>query len=86
MHIDIDRLGRQCAAVTNRGHLFFWEINHNGGLTKTLPSHNAIADNGLSHNLQTHEKSTSHEIKEEESTTVKNLFFKNFIYFSILGI
>ncbi|KAH7726804.1 LTS8 protein [Aphelenchoides avenae] len=28
VHCEIDRTGRQCAAVTNRGHLFFWNIMH----------------------------------------------------------
>lgn len=28
--MDIDRLGLQCAAVTNRGHLFLWDVSHTG--------------------------------------------------------
>jgi G protein beta subunit-like protein len=28
VHCEIDGSGRQCAAVTNRGHLFLWNINH----------------------------------------------------------
>uniref|UniRef100_A0A1I8B2M1 Target of rapamycin complex subunit lst8 n=1 Tax=Meloidogyne hapla TaxID=6305 RepID=A0A1I8B2M1_MELHA len=68
VHIDIDRLGRQCAAVTNRGNLFFWEISHKGGLAKTL-THNAIPDNGLAQKALIHEKPNSHELKVDESAT-----------------
>lgn len=35
VHVDIDRAGRQCAAVTNRGHLFMWNISHSGMLLAT---------------------------------------------------
>lgn len=37
MHIDIDKSGNQCAAVTNRGRLFLWDISHKG-LSVLLPS------------------------------------------------
>uniref|UniRef100_A0A915MAA0 Target of rapamycin complex subunit lst8 n=1 Tax=Meloidogyne javanica TaxID=6303 RepID=A0A915MAA0_MELJA len=68
VHIDIDRLGRQCAAVTNRGNLFFWEINHKGGgLAKTIPHLDTTADNGSTQKLQ--RQTTPQELKEDESTT-----------------
>ncbi|KAL3087749.1 hypothetical protein niasHT_029513 [Heterodera trifolii] len=31
VHVDIDQVGRQCAAVTNRGNLFLWDVSHTGG-------------------------------------------------------
>lgn len=37
VHVDIDRAGRQCAAVTNRGHLFMWNISHSGMVPMTNP-------------------------------------------------
>ncbi|CAK5085207.1 unnamed protein product [Meloidogyne enterolobii] len=68
VHIDIDRLGRQCAAVTNRGNLFFWEINHKGGgLAKTIPHLDATAEIGSTQKLQ--RQTTPQELKEDESTT-----------------
>ncbi|KAI6219184.1 Target of rapamycin complex subunit LST8 [Aphelenchoides fujianensis] len=33
VHVEIDQTGRQCAAVTNRGHLFIWNI-HTGTLAQ----------------------------------------------------
>ncbi|KAI6178655.1 Target of rapamycin complex subunit LST8 [Aphelenchoides besseyi] len=33
VHVEIDQTGRQCAAVTNRGHLFIWNI-HSGTLVQ----------------------------------------------------
>jgi hypothetical protein len=33
VHVEIDQTGRQCAAVTNRGHLFIWNI-HSGTLAQ----------------------------------------------------
>lgn len=33
VHVEIDQTGRQCAAVTNRGHLFIWNI-HSGSLAQ----------------------------------------------------
>ncbi|KAI1726902.1 WD domain, g-beta repeat domain-containing protein [Ditylenchus destructor] len=30
MHVEIDKSGRQCAAVTNRGHLMLWNCSHAG--------------------------------------------------------
>lgn len=37
VHVDIDRGGRQCSAVTNRGNLFLWNINHNGIIMPSTP-------------------------------------------------
>lgn len=37
VHVDIDRGGRQCAAVTNRGNLFLWNISHNGVMMPPTP-------------------------------------------------
>jgi G protein beta subunit-like protein len=33
VHVEVDQTGRQCAAVTNRGHLFIWNI-HSGTLAQ----------------------------------------------------
>jgi len=35
-HVDIDSTGRQCAAVTNRGHLLTWSLPHSGGIMPSI--------------------------------------------------
>jgi len=35
VHVNVDRAGRQCAAVTNRGQLFIWDIGHSGMMIPT---------------------------------------------------
>uniref|UniRef100_A0A914HED3 Target of rapamycin complex subunit lst8 n=1 Tax=Globodera rostochiensis TaxID=31243 RepID=A0A914HED3_GLORO len=36
-HVDIDPVGRQCAAVTNRGNLFLWDVSHTGMMQPNGP-------------------------------------------------
>uniref|UniRef100_A0A183CJF3 Rap-GAP domain-containing protein n=1 Tax=Globodera pallida TaxID=36090 RepID=A0A183CJF3_GLOPA len=36
-HVDIDSVGRQCAAVTNRGNLFLWDVSHTGMMQPNGP-------------------------------------------------
>lgn len=39
VHVELDQTGRQCAAVTNRGHLFMWNI-HSGTFAQTQMKQN----------------------------------------------
>lgn len=44
VHVDIDQVGRQCAAVTNRGNLFLWDVSHTGGTMMVSFEWNTLAN------------------------------------------
>lgn len=64
VHVDIDRAGRQCAAVTNRGNLFLWNISHTGVMIskpitpqthfQTSPAIRSIPENSLELSKENH--------------------------------
>ncbi|CAD5210292.1 unnamed protein product [Bursaphelenchus xylophilus] len=50
VHVELDQTGRQCAAVTNRGHLFMWNI-HSGTLAQTQKSSVDNSEKPMSFNV-----------------------------------